>query len=70
MCTPEQIEILQKMDPYLEGLTVEQARQLAAIDVFAEGCEAGREAGKRDLKIMATVFIVLIIFALLVLISS
>ena len=27
ICTPQQIEILRRMDPYLEGLTVEQAKR-------------------------------------------
>lgn len=58
MCTPDQIKILERMDPYLEGLTIEQAKQLAVIDVFAKGREAGKEAGQRQLKMMGVIFII------------
>ena len=51
MCTPRQIEILKRMDPYLEGLTPEQARQLGVMDTFAEGYEAGEESGRRFINV-------------------
>lgn len=66
MCTPEQLEILRKMDTHLEGLSVEQAKQRAVMDTFAEGREAGRESGQKLVKIMIVLFIVGLILALII----
>lgn len=69
MCTPQQIDILKKMDPYLEGLTPEQAGRLGAMDTFAEGWEAGEESGNRLVKIMGVVFAAGVILGILALLA-
>lgn len=52
------------MDPYLEGLTPEQCGRLGVMDTFAEGWEAGKESGKRFLKIMIITAVVGLIIGL------
>jgi hypothetical protein len=46
MCTPQQLEILNRMNPYLEGLNLQQTAKLAVLDEFAEGYEKGQESGR------------------------
>jgi hypothetical protein len=59
------------MASYLEGLTPEQAKQFGAFRTFAEGWEAGQEAGQRDArKVITVVVIIFVIVVFLVLISS
>ena len=70
LCTPQQIEILRRMDAYLEGLTVQQARRLGALDTFAEGYEAGQESRRKLGKIIAVIVISILIIAFLALISG
>ncbi len=63
MLTPAQLEILKKMDPYLEGLTPEQCRKLAIIDTIAEGYEAGQRAGS-SMETMIAVGLILLLIAI------
>jgi hypothetical protein len=58
MCTPQQLEILKKMDPYLEGLNLQQVKNLAVLDTFAEGYEKGQESGRRLVKMMVIIFFI------------
>jgi hypothetical protein len=75
MCTPRQQEILHKMDPYLDGLTLEQVNQLAVYDQklanqeeFDRGWQAGCESGERSvriIKVVVTIGLVLMVLAFL-----
>jgi hypothetical protein len=75
MCTPRQQEILHKMDPYLDGLTLEQVNRLAVYDQklanqeeFDRGWQAGCESGERSvriIKVVVTIGLVLMVLALL-----
>jgi hypothetical protein len=56
--TPEQLQILKKMSPYLEGLTPEQARQLGFLDAIREGYEAGEKAGNAILVLIIAFIVV------------
>ena len=70
MCTPQQIQILERMTPYLEGMTVDQCRLLGVMDTFAEGWEAGEESGERLVKTMWIIFVVGLIIGVLALIAG
>lgn len=69
MCTPQQVEILKRMDHYVEGLTPEQAGRLAVLDTVAEGYEAGHKSGRNIGKIIAAAVVAFMILAILALIS-
>lgn len=69
MCTPQQIEILKRMEPYLAGLTPEQSRHLGVLDTFAEGYEAGQKSGHKLGMVIAVLVIAFIIVGFLALIS-
>ena len=58
--TPEQLEILKKMEPHLSGLTPEQCRQLGVLDTFADGYEAGDRAGNPIVTMIAVGALLLI----------
>jgi hypothetical protein len=60
MLTPTQLEIVKKMEPYLNGLTPEQSRQLGMLDTFAEGYEAGQQEGTRVGLIIGIAVVILI----------
>jgi len=60
--TAEQREILQKLQPYLEGLTLEEQQKLGAMDVVQDGYEAGQAAGQK----LGTLISVLVIGVMLV----
>ncbi len=64
--TPAQLELLKQAEPFLEGLTPEQARQLGMLDTFSEGYEAGHEAGNT---IGVMLFVGGIIVALAIIVS-
>jgi len=71
MCTSQQIAILSRMTPYLEGLTTEQAGRLGAMHTFAEGWEAGQKSGEEHVrKIKIILIIVFLIVVFLVIISN
>jgi hypothetical protein len=60
MCTPQQLEILNRMNPYLEGLNLQQTAKLAVLDEFAEGYEKGQESGRNLTKMMGVIFFVVL----------
>lgn len=45
MMTPAQIEIMKRMESYLQGLTPQQCRQLGMVDTFREEYDRGRKSG-------------------------
>jgi hypothetical protein len=63
--TDYQKELNRQMAPFLEGLSFEEGRQLGAQDVFDEGYERGREAGRRLVWMIGVIFL-LIVFSILV----
>jgi hypothetical protein len=72
MCTPYQIEIMSRMEPhtaYMDGMTIEQVKRLALIDVMAEAREKGQADGKRDVTRMIVIFVIgLIVFGFIALV--
>jgi hypothetical protein len=48
MCTPQQLEILNKMNPYLEGLNLQETANLAVMHEFTGGYEAGQESNREE----------------------
>jgi hypothetical protein len=73
--TTQHQEILHEMEPYLEGLTLDQIKRLALYDQqmanqeeFNRGWQAGWESGERSvsfIKLMATAAVTLMILACL-----
>jgi hypothetical protein len=67
MMSPQQIAILKKMDPYLEGLTLKQTKQLALLDHYTEGYEKAREEGQKIGKLIGVFVIAFVILGFLAL---
>jgi len=65
MLNADQQRILKQMEPYLEGLSFEQARQLAITDVIAEGYEKGQRDGAALVKVFVGIVVLVVLLVLL-----
>lgn len=63
--TPKQLEIMKELQPYLDGMTLEQQQKLGAMDVFQDGYEAGQAVGGK-LGILIAVLVVALVILLLI----